>query len=327
MLVDDITIKVVAGNGGDGTVAFNKNMMSLGPTGATGGHGGDVYLEGISDLGALTRLRHAKVFQAKNGGQGGRQYNDGPDGEDLIIKVPVGTVVHNLDLKTDAEVTKIGERVLAAKGGRGGKGNFHFRSSTNTSPKQFQTGKPGEKYRLRLELKLIADVGLIGLPNAGKSSLLNELTRAKSKVANYAFTTLEPHLGAYGDLIIADIPGIIEGAAEGKGLGIKFLRHVERTKTLFHLISTESVDLVSDYQTIRNELGAYNRELLDKKEYLFVSKSDMTTPEKVKEIISKLKSLNPTVEAISIHDADSLEKVKKILAEVIRDKTELTQEA
>ncbi|MBX4190376.1 GTPase ObgE, partial [Candidatus Parcubacteria bacterium] len=240
MLIDDITIKVVAGKGGDGTVAFNKNMMSLGPTGATGGHGGDVYVEGISDLGALTRLRNAKVFKAGDGEVGGRQYNDGPDGEDLIIKVPVGTVIHNLDLKTDQEITKIGEKIQIARGGRGGKGNFHFRSSTNTSPRQFKEGLPGEKYQVRLELKLIADVGLIGLPNAGKSSLLNELTRANSKVANYPFTTLEPHLGVYYDLILADIPGIIEGASEGKGLGIKFLRHVERTKVLFHLISSET---------------------------------------------------------------------------------------
>ena len=291
MLVDDITIRVVAGNGGDGRVAFNSNMMSLGPTGATGGNGGAVYAEGISDLGALTRLRHAKVFKAVDGGPGGRQFNDGRDGDDLVIKVPVGTVIHNLDTKTDVEVTKIGERVLIAKGGHGGRGNFHFRSSTNTSPKQSKPGTPGEKFRVRLELKLIADVGLIGLPNAGKSSLLNELTSAKSKVANYAFTTLEPNLGAYGDLILADIPGIIEGAAGGKGLGIKFLRHVERTKILFHLISSESNDPTADYHTIRNELGAYNPALLEKEEYLFVSKSDMVSPETLADAIKKLKRL------------------------------------
>lgn len=321
MLIDDITIKVVAGDGGDGTVSFNKNMMSLGPTGATGGKGGDVYVEGVSDLGALTRLRNAKVFKAGDGEVGGRQYNDGADGNDLIIKVPVGTVVHNLDTKEDVEVTKIGERVRIAKGGYGGKGNFHFRSSLNTSPKQYQKGLPGDTFKVRLELKLIADVGLIGLPNAGKSSLLNELTRAKSKVANYAFTTLEPHLGVYYELILADVPGIIEGAAGGKGLGIKFLRHVERTNTLFHLVSAESEDPARDYKIIRAELAAYNPAMLDKKEYLFISKSDMTTPEKIKTAAASLKKFNPTVTPLSIHDEDSLKKVQKILNEIIKQKT------
>jgi len=321
MLIDDITIKVVAGDGGDGMVAFNKNMMSLGPTGASGGKGGYVYMEGVSDLGALTRLRNAKVFKAGNGGIGGRQYNDGSDGDDLIINVPVGTVVHNLDTKEDKEVTKIGEKLLVAKGGYGGKGNFHFRSSKNTSPKQYQKGLPGEAFQMRLELKLIADVGLIGLPNAGKSSLLNELTEAKSKVANYAFTTLEPHLGVYYDLILADVPGIIEGAAEGRGLGVKFLRHVERTNTLFHLLSAESANPAKDYKIIRAELGAYNPELLKKKEYLFVSKSDMVSSEQLKKILTTLKKLNTKVTALSIHDEDSLKKVQKILNELAKQKT------
>ncbi len=319
MLIDDITIRVMAGNGGNGTVAFNKNKMSLGPTGATGGAGGQIYIEGVSDLGALLRLRHSKVFKAEDGKMGGRQYNDGPTGADLTIQVPVGTVVHNLDTKIDKEVTKIGEKFMVARGGRGGKGNFHFRSSTNTSPKEFQKGEDGEKYTIRLELKLIADVGLIGLPNAGKSSLLNELTRAKSKVANYAFTTLEPNLGVYYDLILADVPGIIEGASAGKGLGVKFLRHVERTNTLFHLLSAESKDPIVDYNIIRNELGAYNPALLEKKEYLFISKSDMVSLAELKKIITKLKKKNSTVVPLSIHDSDSLERVKKIL-NIIGDK-------
>ncbi len=329
MLIDDITIRVMAGDGGNGTVAFNKNMMSLGPTGATGGTGGQVYVEGISDLGALLRLRHSKVFKAENGGVGGRQFNDGSNGPDLTIQVPVGTVVHNLDTKIDKEITKIGERLMVAQGGRGGKGNYHFRSSTNTSPKESQKGEAGEKYTVRLELKLIADVGLIGLPNAGKSSLLNELTRAKSKVANYAFTTLEPHLGVYYDLILADVPGIIEGASTGKGLGVKFLRHVERTNTLFHLLSAESADPVSDYDIIRGELGAYNPILLKKKEYLFISKSDMIEASELKKIITKLKSAKGgsasggklIVTPISIHDTESLEKIKNILNLLAQNKT------
>ncbi|KKR08116.1 MAG: GTPase obg [Parcubacteria group bacterium GW2011_GWC1_39_29] len=321
MLVDELKIKVVAGKGGDGTVSFNKNKMSLGPTGAKGGNGGSIYLEGISDIGALTRLKSRKSFKAEDGKVGGRQYNDGVTGKDLIIEVPVGTIAINISTKNEIEVTKIGEKVLIAKGGRGGHGNFHFRSSTNTSPKEFQVGTPGEKINYRLELKLIADVGLLGMPNVGKSSLINELTRAKSKVANYAFTTLEPHLGSYYGLIIADIPGIIEGASSGKGLGIKFLKHIERTSVLFHLISAESENPITDYEIMRAELGAYKEELLDKKEYLFISKSDMVKPTDLKKMIAKLKKLNKNILPLSIHDWDSLEAVHKILNGIQIEKT------
>ena len=321
MLVDELKIKVVAGKGGDGTVSFNKNKMSLGPTGAKGGNGGSIYLEGISDIGALTRLKSRKSFKAEDGKIGGRQYNDGVTGKDLTIEVPVGTIAINISTKNEIEVTKIGEKVLIAKGGHGGHGNFHFRSSTNTSPKEFQIGTPREKINYRLELKLIADVGLLGMPNVGKSSLINELTRAKSKVANYAFTTLEPHLGSYYGLIIADIPGIIEGASAGKGLGIKFLKHIERTSVLFHLISAESENPITDYEIMRAELGAYKKELLNKKEYLFISKSDMVKPADLKKMIVKLKKLNKNILPLSIHDWDSLEEVRKILNQIQKEKT------
>ena len=193
--------------------------------------------------------------------------------------------------------------------------------ASNTSPKEFQVGTPGEKINYRLELKLIADVGLLGMPNVGKSSLINELTRAKSKVANYAFTTLEPHLGSYYGLIIADIPGIIEGASSGKGLGIKFLKHIERTSVLFHLISAESENPITDYEIMRAELGAYKEELLDKKEYLFISKSDMVKPTDLKKMIAKLKKLNKNILPLSIHDWDSLEAVHKILNGIQIEKT------
>src|SRR3989344_2513033 len=260
MLIDDITIKVAAGNGGKGCVAFNKNAMALGPAGGRGGNGGNVYLEGISDLNALSQFRFKKDVQAENGGNGKAQFTDGANGEDLILKVPVGTVLHvigSIESKpghtksfAPREVLSVGERILIAEGGHGGKGNFLFRGPKNTTPKQFQEGLLGEHFEARLELKLIAGVGLIGLPNAGKSSLINELTKANSKVANYPFTTLEPSLGVYYDLVLADIPGLIEGASIGKGLGIKFLRHIERTKILFHLISAESEHPVKDYRTI-----------------------------------------------------------------------------
>ena len=325
MLIDDVTIKVGAGNGGKGAVAFNKNLMSLGPAGGSGGKGGSIYFEGISDLNALGQFRYEKDIKAKDGAHGRGQFRDGADGNDLILKVPVGTVIHKIDGSTSPaeEILKIGERILVAKGGLGGKGNFHFRSSRNTSPTQFQSGLPGERFTLRLELKLIADVGLIGLPNAGKSSLLNELTKAKSKVANYPFTTLEPNLGAYYELILADIPGLIEGASSGKGLGIKFLRHIERTKILFHLISAESERPAKDYKIIKKELETYNAELSKKTEYVFLSKSDMVSAEEIKKKIAALKKINKNVFPISVYDWDSLEKVKKILNKIIADlKTE-----
>lgn len=313
MLVDDVKIKIRAGNGGQGAVAFNKNMMSLGPTGASGGNGGSIYAEGVSDISALRQFRFKKDLEAQSGKDGRGQFRDGLDGKNLILKVPVGTVIHNLTTSKDIEITKIGETAILAEGGHGGKGNFHFRSSRNTSPKQFQFGLPGETFELHLEIKLIADVGFVGLPNAGKSSLLNELTNAKSKVANYPFTTLEPNLGVYYELILADIPGLIEGSSTGKGLGIKFLRHIERTGILFHFVSAESEDPVEDYKTIREELGQYSKALLKKKEYLFLSKSDILSPEVQKKKLVLLKKINSTVIPVSIYDLDSVKSVEKIL--------------
>jgi len=321
MLIDDVKIKVRAGQGGSGVVAFNKTKMSLGPVGANGGRGGNVYLEGVSDLGALHQFRYKKELKAEKGENGQGRY-DGAAGKDLVLRVPVGTIVHNLTTSRDAEITGIGQRIFLAKGGTGGRGNYFFRSSTNVTPKNFEEGTPGEEYDLRLELKLIADVGLVGLPNVGKSSLLNEVTRAKAKVANYQFTTLEPNLGAYYDLVLADIPGLIEGASDGKGLGIKFLRHIERTKVIFHLIAADSADPVSDYKTVRRELGKYNQQLLEKPEYLFISKSDQVSSGAQKEIIAKLQEFNKSVLVISIFDQDSLARVKKILNDLISEKTE-----
>lgn len=316
MLIDEITITVKSGDGGRGGVAFNNGMMSLGPTGGNGGRGGSIYFEGISDLNSLSQFRYKKDSKAKDGANGKGQFSDGPDAADIILRIPVGTIIHIIETGITKEVLKIGERILMAKGGRGGKGNYKFRSPKNTSPREFQKGLPGEHVTLKLELKLIADVGFIGLPNAGKSSLLNELTRAKSKVANYTFTTLEPYLGAYYELILADIPGLIEGASHGKGLGTKFLRHIERTKILFHLISMESLDPIQDYKIIRNELASYKKELAYKTEYVFLSKSDLVSVAEVKKKVAALKKVSQNVLPLSIHDWQSLEKVKKILNKV-----------
>ena len=317
MLIDDVTIKIRAGNGGDGKVAFNRNMMSLGPVGGSGGDGGSVYFEGISDLDALSQFRKKKDLAADDGGNGLGQFVDGPKGNDLILKVPVGTVIYNLSTQSDQEIVSPGHRICVATGGRGGRGNFHFRGPTNTTPKEFEKGTPGESFTIRLELKLIADVGFIGLPNVGKSSLLNELTNAKSKVADYHFTTLEPNLGVYYGCIIADIPGLIEGASSGKGLGIKFLRHIERTRILFHCIAADSATPHQDYQTIRTELGAYNKALLEKPEYIFITRSDMVSPDQLEETKISLQDLGRQIVTVSIHNTDSLKIVEKLLNRLI----------
>jgi GTP-binding protein len=316
MLIDEVSIKISAGHGGKGSVAFNKNLMSLGPAGGSGGLGGSVYAVGVSDLSALGQFRYKKEFSAENGMDGRGQFRDGHTGSDLTLKLPIGTVIHNRTTKTDLEIEKLGEKILLAKGGLGGKGNFQFKSSRNTSPKQSQPGLPGERFDLHLELKFIADIGFVGLPNVGKSSLLNKLTNAQSKVANYPFTTLEPNLGVYYELILADIPGLIEGSSAGRGLGIKFLRHIERTRILFHFISAESPDPVRDYKTIRAELGAYNRELTLKPERIFLTKSDLVPPEDVTEKLRALKKFDRKAIAISVNDPESMQAVKKILNEI-----------
>jgi GTP-binding protein len=321
MLIDEVTIKVQAGHGGRGAVAFDKNKGAIGPCGGNGGRGGNIIFEGVSDLAALEFFRFKKELVAKDGDLGHGQFVDGEDGKSQTFKLPVGSVIHNLTNGSEQEIMKIGEQITIARGGYGGKGNYKFRSAINTSPKEFQPGLPGEKFDLRIELKLIADVGFVGLPNVGKSTLLNLLTNAKAKVANYQFTTLEPNLGVYYGLILADIPGLIEGASTGKGLGVKFLKHIERTRVLFHFIASNSADITTDYQTIRQELTAYNPKLAQKPEYLILTKTDEITPAELKKLLTKAKKLNKNVVAISAYDDASLEPVKKILNQLEKAKT------
>ncbi|MDO8486268.1 MAG: GTPase ObgE [Candidatus Staskawiczbacteria bacterium] len=321
MIIDDVKINITAGHGGKGLVVFNKTKMALGPTGGSGGKGGSIFLKGVSDLGALRQFRFKKDIKAQDGENGRNQLHDGRDAKDLILLVPVGTVSHNIKTGKNIEITKIGQLELIAKGGKGGRGNYLFRSATNTSPRQFEGGKSGESFELRLELKMIADVGFIGLPNVGKSSLLNELTNADSKVANYPFTTLNPNLGVYYDLILADIPGLVEGASTGKGLGIKFLRHIERTKVLFHLVSADSKNPISDYKIVRDELAKYNKSLLEKPEYIFLSRSDTVLPDVSSTIVRDFKKVSKPIIPISIIDSDSIKHVKKILNDLILKKT------
>lgn len=319
MLTDDVTIHVDAGKGGDGACLFSRVAMSHGPTGGDGGKGGNIVIRGVTDIGALRPYRTKKKVKASDGQRGSQNNCTGSDGKDGVVMVPVGTVVHDLTNEKDYEVFNTGDEIVIARGGNGGFGNHHYRSSVNTTPKRSNPGEPGESIDVRLELKLIADIGFVGYPNVGKSTLLNELTNASSKVANYKFTTLEPYLGVYYELILADIPGLIEGASKGKGLGHKFLRHIERTKILFHFVAADSEDPVKDYDAIRKELGDYNPEMLKKEEWVIVSRSDEKDPKEVEKIVSKLKKKNPNVISLSVLDDESVKNIKDILNK-IKDK-------
>lgn len=304
----------MAGKGGDGAVAFDKIKMALGPTGGRGGNGGSVYFEGASDLLILRRYRNKKEHWAENGKRGGNDRSDGKAGEDLILLVPTGSIIKNINTKEEIEIINSGQKILAAKGGLGGRGNFFFRSPKNTSPEIAEKGKSGDEFDFEIELRLIAQIGLIGLPSAGKSSLLNELTKAEAKVGAYHFTTLEPNLGVMDKgLILADIPGLIEGAAEGKGLGIKFLRHIKRTKILVHCLSLESSNPKKDYLAIRKELGKYDPELLKKQEVILLTKSDLASSAKRNKKEAEIKKIGKKTLAVSIYDWESIERLKKEL--------------
>jgi len=281
-LVDEAEIEVFAGNGGNGCIGFRREKFIPlgGPDGGDGGAGGSVYIRADENLNTLVDFRHERIFKAQRGENGMGRQAYGKGGEDLTITVPVGTVVINV--ATDeviGDLTQHGDRLLVAKGGRGGLGNMHFKSSTNRSPRQALPGEPGEERTLKLELKLLADVGLLGFPNAGKSTLIRAVSAATPKVADYPFTTLYPNLGVvkvenHRSFVIADIPGLIEGASEGRGLGDLFLGHVERCAVLLHLVDGTSDTLAEDYRTIITELEAYGGDLADKPRVTVLNKID-----------------------------------------------------
>ncbi len=305
MLVDEAEIIIKGGHGGPGRVSF-RGKKGGGPDGGDGGRGGDVLVKATSDIYALQQFLSRNVLKAQDGEAGGAGIRSGANGKDLILTMPVGTFL--IDEKGDEiELLKENQEILLAKGGLGGRGNESFKSSSNTTPRYAQKGLRGQEKRLKLKLKLIADFGLIGLPNAGKSSLLNEITNANAKIGDYAFTTLEPNLGVLNDKVLADIPGLIEGASQGRGLGHKFLKHIEKVKLLLHCISSESDNPEKDYTIVREELKKFNPELLKKEEIILLTKSDLKEA-RLKKIGKK------AVIPISIHNWDSIQTLVKILS-------------
>ncbi|MCF6213176.1 MAG: GTPase ObgE [Flavobacteriaceae bacterium] len=294
--VDYVKIFAASGNGGKGSVHLHreKYITKGGPDGGDGGRGGHVILRGNSNLWTLFHLKFKKHSKATHGGHGSKSRSTGKDGEDQFLDVPLGTIVKDADTNEVLfEITENGEEKILVQGGMGGRGNWHFRTSTNQTPRYAQPGVEGTEKWFLLELKLLADVGLVGFPNAGKSTLLSVITSAKPKIADYAFTTLKPNLGivAYRDFqsfVVADIPGIIEGASEGKGLGDRFLRHIERNSILLFLVPADSDDINKEYTILLNELKLHNPELLDKSRILAISKSDLLDAELIAEIEAEL---------------------------------------
>jgi GTP-binding protein len=306
--VDEVDIHVAAGHGGAGALSFRREKFVPrgGPDGGNGGKGGSVHLVADPHPNTLVHFRFTSEFAAKRGGQGEGALRTGRDGADLDIAVPVGTTVYRHDPaipdsdEAIADLTAVGQRVLVAQGGRGGLGNAHFATSTNRAPRKHQPGEPGEEFHLRLKLKLLADVGLVGFPNAGKSTLIARVSAAKPKIADYPFTTLTPNLGVVTmsderSFVVADVPGLIEGAHEGHGLGHQFLRHIERTKVLIHLVDVSGAsgrDPVEDFDTIRNELALYNRELLEKPHLVAANKMDAVDDlDRVKRLAARVADL------------------------------------
>jgi GTPase len=312
MFIDELIIEAKAGHGGDGVVRWRreKSVPFGGPAGGNGGKGGDVYMRAVRDLGLLAKYTGSKKFLAENGNAGAKRSQYGKDGADLYIDVPVGATVTELERERTYTFLEEGETHKVLLGGRGGLGNEYFKSSTNRSPEEATKGKRGERGQFTIVLSLIVDAGLVGVPNAGKSTLLNALTNTKARVGAYPFTTVEPLLGELYTYVIADIPGLIEGASEGKGLGHKFLRHISRTKMIIHCVPLDAEDPIATYTMIRNELQKFSVELTQKKEWIVLTKSDLVT-EAVRDAVAK-KFAKISDSNIAIVSAETGEGIKNL---------------
>lgn len=322
--IDYVKICSRSGHGGGGSAHLHRDKKTAkgGPDGGDGGRGGHIILRGNSQLWTLLHLQYRKHVIAENGQNGGPNHSSGAQGNDEVLEVPLGTIARNAETgEVMCEITEDGQEIILTPGGRGGLGNAHFKSPTNQTPRYAQPGEPGIEEWVILELKLLADVGLVGFPNAGKSTLLSVVSAAKPKIANYPFTTLEPNLGVvayrdYKSFVMADIPGIIEGASEGKGIGLRFLRHIERNSMLLFMVSCESADIAGEYNILLNELDTYNPELLDKKRILAVTKSDMIDEELEAEMRKTIPEGLPTV-FISSVTQKNISKLKDMIWEAL----------
>lgn len=323
MFIDEIKFYAKAGTGGDGVVRWRREKFidKGGPNGGDGGKGGDIYAVAVSDIHLLSKYKHKKEWRADRGNDGEGGSRKGKDGLDLIINLPVGSVITNIESGNSVSLDFAGQKELLLKGGLGGYGNENFKTSTNTTPTNATKGKGGEEGNFKVELQLFADVGLVGLPNAGKSSLLNSITNAEAKIGNYQFTTLDPNLGDFYGFTIADIPGLIEGAHEGKGLGIKFLRHIKRTRMLAHLVSLENENPMKVYKQIRKELESYDKTLLEKDEVIILTKTDIldlnkkTDQKKLEKIKSNFEKTGKPIFTLSLYDDKS---IKNLIDEFVK---------
>lgn len=328
--IDELKIYAEAGRGGNGVVRWRqeKFVPKGGPAGGDGGRGGNFYVEAVRDIHILAKYKAKKSFIAGKGDDGGKKSLHGKSGDDFVLKLPVGSIITNPETEEKWHLTEEGQQIMLLKGGYGGFGNEHFKSSVNTTPLESREGQEGEHGNFTIELELFADLGLIGLPNAGKTSLLNSLTNAEARVGDYAFTTLDPNLGDFYGYIIADIPGLIEGASEGKGLGVKFLRHIKRTKMLAHLVSFENPNMLKTYKEIRKELAKYDKSvgldgdgLSEKEEMIILTKSDAAEdPKAIAKAVKVFEKLGKKVFTLSLFDDKMVKNFSDALIKVLKKK-------